>query len=108
LPKNIEKTSKLGSKMEQKSAKFCSGRLLEKTEKSGLEKCSNLGATGPKTESKNEAKIVKNPSPGTLGSPGCPRGRDFLDFGSNLAPFWHHFGSDFGGNRVISCKVFGP
>jgi len=96
----------MGSKMDPKSPKYCSGRLPDKTEKTTLEKCSNLGAKGPKTESKNESKITKNQIPGTPGPPGWPRGQDFLDFGSILGPFWHHFGAILGGIWVTSCKVF--
>ena len=55
----------MSSEIDNKSAKCCSGRLRETREKDTPQKGCNMGAKGPKSESKNEHKIIKNPIPGS-------------------------------------------
>jgi hypothetical protein len=52
-------------KIDNKPAKSCSGRLRETRQKNTPQKGCNMGAKGPKSDPKNEHKIVKNPIPGS-------------------------------------------
>ena len=92
-------------KIDNESAKCCSGRLVETCQKNTPQKYCNMGAKGPKSDPQNEHKIIKNPTPGSPWPPVAPRGHHLWI----LAPFWHHFRSTFDGiwtrSRNVFCRV---
>ena len=87
-------------KIDNKSAKCCSGRLRETCEKNTPQKGCDMGAKGPKSDLKNEVM------PGHVSIPGCrppeasgpcQKATSKIRSCQVMSPFWHLFRSTFDG-----------